>query len=67
MFKFIKQYAETINNAQIYPLFSLFIFFVFFMFLLVYVKTMDKTSVERLSNIPFEKNGEEKEIPVSQS
>ena len=30
MFKFIKQYAEKINNAEIYPMISLVIFFLFF-------------------------------------
>lgn len=54
MFKFIKQYAETIDNAQIYPLFSLLVFFIFFIVLLILVKKMDKKQVEKLSNIPFE-------------
>ncbi len=54
MFKFIKQYAETIDNAQIYPLFSLLIFFLFFVVLLVLVKKMDKKRVDELSHIPFE-------------
>jgi hypothetical protein len=30
MFKFIKQYAEKINNAEVYPMISLIIFFLFF-------------------------------------
>lgn len=53
MFKFIKQYAETMNNANIYPMISLFIFFIFFVVLLVMVKKMDKERVNELSNIPF--------------
>ena len=40
MFKFIKQYAETINGVDIYPMISLFIFFTFFIVLLVLVKKM---------------------------
>ncbi len=55
MFKFIKQYAETITNANIYPLVSLLIFFVFFVVLLVWVKRMKKEKVNELANIPFEK------------
>ena len=55
MYKFIKQYAETMNNANIYPMISLFIFFIFFVVLLVMVKKMRKERVEELSNIPFEK------------
>lgn len=55
MFKFIKQYAETINNVELYPMISLFIFFSFFIVLLVFVKKMNKERVEELSNLPFEK------------
>ena len=54
MYKFIKQYAETISNVDIYPLVSLFIFFVFFIVLLVLVKKMGKERVEALSNLPLE-------------
>lgn len=54
MFKFIKQYAETIQGANVYPVISLLIFFVFFVVLLVYVRKMDKNRVNELSNIPFE-------------
>jgi len=56
MFKFIKQYAETMNNASIYPLISLLIFVVFFVVLLVWVKKMRKETVSELANIPFEKD-----------
>lgn len=55
MFKFIKQYAERINHAEIYPMISLLIFFLFFVVLLVFVKKMGKERVKELSNIPFEK------------
>ena len=54
MFKFIKQYAETINHVDIYPMISLFIFFLFFVVLLVLVKKMKKERVEVLSNLPLE-------------
>ncbi len=54
MFKFIKQYAETINGVDIYPMISLFIFFSFFIVLLVFVKKMKKERVEILSNLPLE-------------
>lgn len=55
MFKFIKQYAEKIDNAEIYPMVSLIIFFLFFIALLIVVKKMRKERVEQLSNLPFEK------------
>lgn len=54
MFKFIKQYAEKIDNAQVYPIISLLIFFLFFTLLLVLVKKMRKENVERLSNLPLD-------------
>jgi len=55
MFKFIKQYAETIAGINIYPMISLFIFFVFFIVLLIFVKKMNRERVQELSNLPFEK------------
>lgn len=54
MFKFIKQYAETINHVNIYPMISLAIFLLFFIILLVFVKKISKDKIEELSNIPFE-------------
>lgn len=56
MFKFIKQYAETIKDVNIYPMISLFIFFTFFVVLLVLVKKMKKERVEELANLPFDTN-----------
>ncbi len=56
MFRFIKQYAETIDNAQIYPMISLFIFLVFFVLLLWYVVKMDKKNIKTLSEIPLDIN-----------
>ena len=54
MFKFIKQYAETMKDANVYPMISLFIFLVFFIVLLVLVKKMGKERVKELSNLPFD-------------
>lgn len=54
MFKFIKQYAERMDNVAIYPMISLFIFLLFFIVLLVFVKKMDKQTVTELSNIPLD-------------
>lgn len=53
MFKFIKQYTETMTGAAFYPVFSLLVFFIFFVVLLVYVQRMDKTKVKELSGIPL--------------
>ena len=54
MFKFIKQYAEKMDHAQIYPMISLLIFFAFFVVLLYFVKKMDKNTVHELSGIPLD-------------
>lgn len=61
MFKFIKQYAETIDGINIYPIISLLMFLVFFIILLYYVKKMDKNKVNEISRIPLdaEENTEE--------
>lgn len=57
MFKFIKQYAESVDGINIYPIISLLIFFVFFVVLLYYVKKMDKTKVNEISRIPLDNDG----------
>jgi cbb3-type cytochrome oxidase subunit 3 len=54
MFKFIKQYAETIRGIDVYPIISLFIFLLFFIAVIWYVKKMDKQSVEKMSNLPLD-------------
>jgi len=54
MFKFIKQYTETMDHVAIYPMISLFIFFLFFVVLLIVVIKMDKRRVNELSNLPFD-------------
>ena len=53
MFKFIKQYTETMTGAAFYPIFSLLIFFIFFVVLLIYVQKMDKARVQELKSIPL--------------
>ena len=55
MFKFIKQYAEQIDNAQVYPMISLFIFLLFFLVLLVMVTKMGKERIKELSDMPLDK------------
>lgn len=56
MFKFIKQYAETINGIDIYPIISLFIFLLFFIAVLWYVRKMDRHEVEEIRNLPLDLN-----------
>jgi cytochrome c oxidase cbb3-type subunit IV len=56
MFKFIKQYAETIKGIDIYPIISMLIFVLFFIAVLWYVTKMDKRSVEECRNLPLDLN-----------
>ncbi len=58
MFKFIQQYAEKMEHVSIFPIISLLIFFIFFAGLLWWVFKMDKKTVQLLSNIPLENDGE---------
>lgn len=53
MFKFIKQYAETMDHISIYPIISLLIFFIFFVVLLGYVFKLDKNSINEISRLPL--------------
>ena len=54
MFKFIKQYAETMDGINIYPIISLIIFFLFFVGLLYYVRKMDKSKIEKIKSLPLD-------------
>ncbi|MFM2225389.1 MAG: hypothetical protein RJA07_1591 [Bacteroidota bacterium] len=54
MFKFIKQYADNMRYAAIYPIVSLIIFFAFFVGLLIVVKRMRKEHVDELANMPLQ-------------
>lgn len=63
MFKFIQKYAETMENASMYPILSLLIFFIFFAVLIYFVVVMDKKSVQVLSNIPLDNNDEPNKQP----
>ncbi len=53
MFKFIKQYADNMQYAAIYPIVSLIIFFAFFVGLLIVVNRMKKDYVHELANMPL--------------
>lgn len=54
MFKFIQQYAEKMQDANIYPTISLIIFVLFFVTLLFLVKKMGQERVSELSNLPLD-------------
>lgn len=54
MFKFIKKYAETMDDISIYPIVSLIIFFGFFVGVLWFVKQMKKADAEQASRMPLD-------------
>ena len=54
MYSFIKKYTETMQDQNIYPLFSLLVFVIFFVAVLWYVKVLDKKEVEEIKNLPLE-------------
>ncbi len=54
MYSFIKKYTETMQDINIYPIFSLLVFVAFFVGVLWYVKVMDKEEVDAIKNLPLE-------------
>lgn len=54
MLKFVKNYMESINGIEIYPMISLIIFFSFFVILFFWVFTAKKEYIQTVSNIPLE-------------
>lgn len=51
--KFAKQYLETIEGVELYPIISLLIFFTFFVVLFWWVFTAKKDYINKVSNLPF--------------
>lgn len=64
MFKFIKQYAETIKGIEIYPIISLLIFVLFFIAVLYYVRKMDKKTVEDIKSLPLDLITDDNQLSV---
>ncbi|MEN9369746.1 MAG: hypothetical protein RI952_611 [Bacteroidota bacterium] len=56
--KFIN-YLTSIAGVSIFPLLSLMIFVTFFAVLIVYLIKSDKASMEKMGNIPLEKNDDQ--------
>jgi hypothetical protein len=53
--KFIN-YLSDIVNVEIYPMISLIIFVLFFASLIIYVITSDKNYIQKMSDMPLDKN-----------
>ena len=56
MLKFIKHHLDTIAGVEIYPIISLLLFFLVFSTMLFIVMKMPKRSIEKLSNLPLDKD-----------
>jgi cytochrome c oxidase cbb3-type subunit IV len=54
MLKYIKNYAASIKDIDIYPIISLTIFVLFFIAVIYFVKKMDKRKVEEIKNLPLD-------------
>jgi cbb3-type cytochrome oxidase subunit 3 len=54
--KFAKQYLETIDVVEIYPIIALIIFFTFFVGLFWWVLTTSKQQIKLMSEMPFDDN-----------
>ena len=53
MLKYIKNYAASIKDIDIYPIISMTIFVLFFIAVIYFVKKMDKRHVDDLKNLPL--------------
>lgn len=58
MLKYIKNYASSIKDVDIYPIFSLLVFFIFFVAVLYYVQKMNKKQVNEISSLPLQDGNE---------
>lgn len=54
--KFAKQYLESIDGVEVYPIISLIIFFTFFVGLFWWVFTTSKKQIKIMSEMPFDDN-----------
>jgi cbb3-type cytochrome oxidase subunit 3 len=54
MLKFVKNYMDTIDGIEIFPIISLLIFFIFFVVLFWWVFTAKKDYIKEVSNIPLD-------------
>ncbi|HLO82512.1 MAG TPA: hypothetical protein VK166_16220 [Chitinophagaceae bacterium] len=54
MLKFIRNYADKIENIDIFPMIGLVIFVVFFILMLIYVKKMPRKEINELSQLPLD-------------
>lgn len=54
----IKDYLQTIDGVAIYPIISMIVFVLFFAAVLVWIFKLDKKYINRMENLPLEKDEE---------
>ncbi|NRD23950.1 CcoQ/FixQ family Cbb3-type cytochrome c oxidase assembly chaperone [Winogradskyella litoriviva] len=54
MLKFVKNYMDSMDGIEIYPIISLLIFFIFFVALFFWVVTAKKDYINTVSNLPLD-------------
>lgn len=59
MLKFVKQYMESMNGIEIYPIISLLIFFLFFIGLFWWVFTAKKDYIDTVSKLPLDNQNQD--------
>ncbi len=62
MLKFVKNYMDSIEGIEIYPIISLLIFFTFFVLLFWWVFTAKKDYITKVSNLPLDNQQNDTEL-----
>ncbi|MHA7943782.1 CcoQ/FixQ family Cbb3-type cytochrome c oxidase assembly chaperone [Formosa sp. 3Alg 14/1] len=64
MFSFVKNYMDSMEGIEIYPILSLLIFFGFFVVLFWWVLTSKKDYIDTVSQLPFENDNHQNETKL---
>lgn len=64
MLKFVKNYMNSIDGIEIYPIISLLIFFSFFVVLFWWVFTAKIDYIKTVSNIPLELDNNQNQTEI---
>lgn len=59
MLKFVKNYMDSIEGIEMYPIISLLIFFTFFVVLFWWVFTAKKDYIKKVSNLPLDNQNDD--------
>ena len=62
MLKFVKNYMDSIEGIEIYPIISLLIFFTFFVVLFWWVFTAKKDYINAVSNLPLDNQNQDNQL-----